>query len=207
MPTPTTKATCPCCFRPYAVQGGLMSKHGYRAPGRGTGYAPHIGGSCVASRQFKPLEVSPEGTLHVLTAAKRDRNAAEEWLAWLTEHDDGDGVKLSLECNPTEAEIAARRERDPHGRLFGSSGLRRSVTRQVTRQDLTPENHANGTFRPYYSGVHTWPQLVDSHKRTTQVRIDTVDAFQRLATEMVLQHHPGVAETHATLLVGHTVAA
>lgn len=86
--TPTTPArgTCPWCLGTFATKGGTMVKHGYKAPGRGTGYAPHQGGQCGATQNYKPLEISPVGSQEVL--ALLDRQEAEK-LALVAACDNG----------------------------------------------------------------------------------------------------------------------
>lgn len=58
--------TCPCCFRAIAVVGGTMAHHGYERPGYGWQTA-----SCPGIR-FKPLEMSNEGLLWVISANENE---------------------------------------------------------------------------------------------------------------------------------------
>lgn len=62
--------TCPCCFRPIAVQNGTMAHHGYERPGTGWQTA-----SCPGVR-FKPLEVSSEGLEWLISALRSKLESA-----------------------------------------------------------------------------------------------------------------------------------
>jgi hypothetical protein len=64
--------TCPCCFRGIALAGQTMAHHGYERPGYGSQTA-----SCMGIR-FKPLEVSSEGLVCILTAEKHRLGVLEE---------------------------------------------------------------------------------------------------------------------------------
>jgi hypothetical protein len=77
------RGTCPICFGDYAVKHGKMFRHGYKAPGRGTGYAPHVGRDCYAAGRFQPLEVSPVGTLWLIGAMSERLEALRADLSGL----------------------------------------------------------------------------------------------------------------------------
>jgi hypothetical protein len=53
-------ATCGFCFRDDITARGTVARHGYRQAGRGTGYAPIVGG--CRGDGYPPLEVSRAGT-------------------------------------------------------------------------------------------------------------------------------------------------
>lgn len=67
--------TCPCCFRPIAVVGSVMAKHGFTRPGYG-----FIVGGCPGDK-FKPYEQSDEGTVHIRDLYKDALKKASAHLA------------------------------------------------------------------------------------------------------------------------------
>lgn len=56
------KKTCPCCIAKFMVKNdGTMVHHGYKRPGLGFDI-----GECEGAQRFKPLEVSLDGTYHMV---------------------------------------------------------------------------------------------------------------------------------------------
>jgi hypothetical protein len=64
--------TCPCCFRGIAVVSARMAHHGYERPGTGWQTA-----SCPGIR-FRPLEVSSEGLVWLISRLKDQRSLLNE---------------------------------------------------------------------------------------------------------------------------------
>lgn len=163
------RATCPCCFREQAVRNSRMFRHGYRAPGRGRGYAPHIGGYCVAVGRFQPLEVSPEGTLYVIACATASEAEAK---AELVRVDAGEVTELPIECKPTEAERVNLPRFKP-------------VARMVTRAMLE-----SGEVKPFYSGAYRWDQFLATYRLNVTHRAEAARDFITYATMQLEKHHP-----------------
>lgn len=67
--------TCPCCLRKIAVVSDKMAHHGYKRPGHG-----HQTSSCHGIR-FKPLEVSTEGLVWMITLVTGELESARRRLA------------------------------------------------------------------------------------------------------------------------------
>lgn len=176
MEAKTTRGTCPCCFRKHAVRRGTMTTHGYRAPGRGTGYAPHVG-QCGASGRFAELEVSPEGTLYVIGKAIARINENQVRLERLNRNEPG--IRLMISCWPTDEERAERRR---SGRM-GTAG----VDRLVSEADVV-EGRVNA-----YSGIARWPAMVASAVAAVEAESESARWFIALATEELHRHHPGHA--------------
>lgn len=102
-----TKATgtCPCCFRMIALDGQLMHRHGYRQPGRGTGYAPICGG-CISVSRFRPLDESSEGTIYILRIVDEDEKNTRAWLDALC--GGKPGLTIDVETIERQVHVAGR---------------------------------------------------------------------------------------------------
>ncbi len=172
----TVRGTCPCCFRIQAEVGGRTSKHGYTAPGRGTGYAPHRGSGCLG-RAYPLLDKSPEGTLAVLTIAKKDLETATAWLATLSLPTDAGGpTTLTLMRGPTRNEVQTGKYR-----RFAS------IPEQVTPETVS-------AWGEPWERV-TWAALVKLHVAKTETRIRAIRDFRATATEALLKFHPDCADS------------
>jgi hypothetical protein len=99
--------TCPVCFRPIAVVGGTMARHGYKRPMAGWQTA-----SCPGVR-FQPLEVSSEGLAWLISTLRTRLAALRNVLANPSDfmadaHNDRNrgSAKYAQRMGSIEAEIA-----------------------------------------------------------------------------------------------------
>lgn len=159
------RLTCPVCFGLYREVSGLVSKHGYHAPGRGTGYAPHVGGSCYASRRFPSLEHSPEGTIWLIGELRAQLRATASHVSALK----------SGKISQLPVEIA-----DPERRGCGKVVM-------ATREDIESRRVV-----ARFAGLLTWDQVVQSALYSAELHERCTRSALEFAIHMLATHHPRI---------------
>lgn len=170
-PQAKPRGTCPVCFGDYARKGNKMFRHGYQAPGRGSGYAPHVGGYCAATGRFDCLENSPAGTIWLLGQIADELAALDQLLADLRS---GEVTELLIEVIPGEGE-------------------RRPCFSMAT-QSLVE----TGEIRPMYGTPRSWASVLTYAISSTEYKIRAYKAQMVKAEQLLRAFWPSTDYTGAS---------